>query len=174
MFDFAAWNRSGVLGDVEERLPDVRLAGRLQPAEAEGDARVDIGAYEMSPTEVSETAPVCVGDLDGDAVIGPADLAILLGSWSFPDCADFDLDGLVGAGDLAILLGAWGACPGAPTPQDPFLGQSAMLIAGESTSLAPSSLAWLYGFESVDELATWLASLSPELREALLAPILGE
>ncbi len=53
------------------------------------------------------------GDLDGDGGVGPADLAILLGSWGpcaeCQDCpADLDGDCTVGAADLAILLGNWG------------------------------------------------------------------
>ncbi len=49
-------------------------------------------------------------DLDGDGIVGAADLAILLGSWgSCEGCpADLDGDGAVGAADLAILLGSWG------------------------------------------------------------------
>ncbi len=49
-------------------------------------------------------------DLDGDGIVGAADLAILLGSWaSCKGCpADLDGDDVVGAADLAILLGSWG------------------------------------------------------------------
>ena len=58
-------------------------------------------------------ACTCLGDLDGDFVVGAADLAYLLGHWG--PCvlcaADLDGDGAVGAPDLALLLGAWGACP---------------------------------------------------------------
>ena len=68
----------------------------------------------------------CPGNLDGDAFVGPFDLALLLGSWGL--CADpckpgdpentcaADLNGdcVVGAFDLASLLGAWGPCPGPP------------------------------------------------------------
>lgn len=53
-----------------------------------------------------------VGDLDNDFVVGPADLAILLGAWGpcvTDSCwADIDHDGDVGPIDLAILLGDWG------------------------------------------------------------------
>ncbi len=59
-------------------------------------------------------ACTCLADLDGDAVVGAADLAHLLGSWG--PCAlcpaDLDGDGAVDAADLALLLGSWGACPG--------------------------------------------------------------
>jgi hypothetical protein len=46
-------------------------------------------------------------DLDGDGIVGPSDLAILLGAWGTPGPGDLDGDGVVGSADLAILLGAW-------------------------------------------------------------------
>ncbi len=54
----------------------------------------------------------CPADLDGDGVVGAADLAQLLGGWG-PNPghpADFNGDGVVNAADLAQLLGAWGPC----------------------------------------------------------------
>lgn len=48
-----------------------------------------------------------VGDLDGDHLVGAADLAILLGQWGSKGSADLDGDGVVGAPDLGILLGGW-------------------------------------------------------------------
>ncbi len=68
----------------------------------------------------------CPGNLDEDAIVGPFDLAFLLGTWGqCPDpctpgdpestcAADFNGDCVVGAFDLAFLLGAWGPCPGPP------------------------------------------------------------
>jgi hypothetical protein len=54
-----------------------------------------------------------LGDLDGDGVVGSADLATLLGLWGSEDPSltggDLDGDGSVGVSDLAILLGAWSA-----------------------------------------------------------------
>ena len=51
-----------------------------------------------------------VGDLNGDGVVGAADLAMLLGSWG--PClgcpADLNNDGVVNPTDLAMLLGNWG------------------------------------------------------------------
>ena len=47
------------------------------------------------------------GDLNSDGVVGPADLAILLGGWGQRGPTDLDGDGTTGASDLAILLGAW-------------------------------------------------------------------
>jgi hypothetical protein len=46
-------------------------------------------------------------DLNGDGVVGPADLAILLGGWGQPGATDLDGDGTTGAADLTVLLGAW-------------------------------------------------------------------
>jgi hypothetical protein len=58
----------------------------------------------------------CIGDFDGDGVVGGADLSLMLGGWGLcPDAADCiaDLtgDGLVNGADLSLLLGAWGLCP---------------------------------------------------------------
>ncbi len=62
---------------------------------------------------VADVAPSAGGldsDLDGDGMVGAADLAILLGSWGLCDCCPADLDGncTVAAFDLALLLGDWG------------------------------------------------------------------
>lgn len=52
-----------------------------------------------------------LSDLNGDAVVSGADLAILLGAWgpcgSGPCAADLNCSGTVDAADLAVLLGAW-------------------------------------------------------------------
>jgi hypothetical protein len=53
----------------------------------------------------------CVGDLDGNGIVGAPDLGILLGAWSTSGVGDLNGDFTVNAADLAILLGAWGACP---------------------------------------------------------------
>jgi hypothetical protein len=54
----------------------------------------------------------CQADLNGDGLVDPVDLAILLGEWgpNIGSLADFNDDGLVAADDLAVLLGAWGQC----------------------------------------------------------------
>ncbi|MCA9291649.1 MAG: hypothetical protein KDA25_11020 [Phycisphaerales bacterium] len=54
---------------------------------------------------------VCpAGDLNGDSMVDPTDLAILLAEWGVCiNChADLDLDEMVGPSDLAILLANWG------------------------------------------------------------------
>ncbi len=56
----------------------------------------------------------CDWDLTGDATVGPADLAIILGNWGpvppNDPIADLNNDGVVGPADLAIVLGNWGPC----------------------------------------------------------------
>lgn len=51
-------------------------------------------------------------DFNGDGIVGPFDLATILGSWGpCDDCvADLNGDGIVGPLDLATLLAAWGPC----------------------------------------------------------------
>jgi hypothetical protein len=76
-----------------------------------------IGAYATDGLAPNQGAlalyafatPPCAADLDGDASVGPADLAMLLSAWGTA-MADLDGDGTTGAPDLAALLGAWGAC----------------------------------------------------------------
>lgn len=55
----------------------------------------------------------CDADINGDGLVGPGDLAVLLGSWGENPGSPADLngDGTVGAADLAMLLASWGDCP---------------------------------------------------------------
>ena len=60
--------------------------------------------------------PPCPSDLDGDGVVGLADLAQLLAHYGTTSGAsheegDIDGDGDVDLSDLAQLLGDWGPCP---------------------------------------------------------------
>lgn len=48
-------------------------------------------------------------DLNGDWLVGGADLGITLAQWGGPGTADFNGDGIVNGADIAPLLGAWGA-----------------------------------------------------------------
>lgn len=72
----------------------------------------------MTLEECEEACPAfCTGDLNGDSMVHPSDLAMLLGSWGFcPNCelivcpADLNGDCFVDAADLAMLLGNWGSC----------------------------------------------------------------
>jgi hypothetical protein len=55
----------------------------------------------------------CPADLNGDGMVGPPDLGILLALWStdgMPNGADINGDKTVNAADLGLLIGAWGDC----------------------------------------------------------------
>ena len=58
--------------------------------------------------DVCEAVP---GDINGDGIVGAADLSILLSNWGAGpgSPADLDGDGTVGAADLSALLGLWGS-----------------------------------------------------------------
>lgn len=66
------------------------------------------GAADLDLDGVPD-ACACDADLDGDGMVGPSDLASLLGAWGTPG-ADLDGDGQTGASDLTVLLGSWGDC----------------------------------------------------------------
>jgi len=68
-------------------------AGRLDAA-----AAVELGPPAGDPA-----------DVDGDGIVGGADLGVLLSQWgACAGCAaDLDGDGVVGGADIAVLLGAW-------------------------------------------------------------------
>lgn len=61
---------------------------------------------------VRTTSPfrTCASDLDGDGIVGAADLAAMLGAWGQAGSVDLDGNNRVDSGDLAAMLGAWGAC----------------------------------------------------------------
>ena len=70
------------------------------------------GARYTATYEFVEIA-ACPADLDGNGVVGFADLTQVINAWG--PCAscpeDFDDNGSVGFADLTALLTAWGACP---------------------------------------------------------------
>lgn len=97
--------------------------------------------------------------MNGDGVVGPADLGMLLGSWGTcspcagPPCpADIaGCDGVVNAADLGALLGNWGACDSG---------------GGESMSEPQGS------FESIETFIEYLHSIGEhELAEQIAALI---
>ncbi|MGA1046045.1 MAG: hypothetical protein ACO3ZY_12700, partial [Phycisphaerales bacterium] len=60
-----------------------------------------------TPNDCGDSGARDPADLDGDGIVGAADLALLLGQWGGSGSGDLDGDGTVGAGDLATLLAAW-------------------------------------------------------------------
>ena len=84
----------------------------LQP----GDSGQVLGASLLVDFEVDcdqDGLPdecTCAGDLDGDGLVGGADLSGLLSQWNGTGEADLDSNGVVDGADLAILISAWGSC----------------------------------------------------------------
>jgi len=74
------------------------------------DQRVYSPAFAILGSPVAAATP-CPADLNGDRVVGPADLSTLLNNWGGSGTGDINGDGTVGAADLASLLSAWGTCP---------------------------------------------------------------
>ena len=59
------------------------------------------------PIELSD----CSGDLDGDGIVGGADLGLMLAVWGTDDpAADLNGDGTIGGADIGLLAAAWGPC----------------------------------------------------------------
>ncbi|MAD78489.1 MAG: hypothetical protein CMJ51_03855 [Planctomycetaceae bacterium] len=65
----------------------------------------DAPCVSISNLECGSPSP----DLDGDGIVGGADLGILLADWGRQGGpADLDRDGVVSGGDLGIMLASWG------------------------------------------------------------------
>lgn len=68
-----------------------------------------VGASSWRSWVQAITLPEPSADLNGDGLVGAADLSILLGAWGGSGIGDLNADGVVGPEDLAILLAAWSA-----------------------------------------------------------------
>jgi hypothetical protein len=90
-------------GDVLENTPDLDLNDRIEDGLADSVFTVDMGSFEYR----------CIGDIDGDGVVGIVDFLHLLAAWG-PNPghpADLDRDDSVGILDFLLLLAYWGPCP---------------------------------------------------------------
>ncbi len=67
----------------------------------------------QSALESVDTGEECLGDLDGDAMVGVKDLLVLISQWgSCGGCSgDLDDSGAVNVKDMLALISAWGTCP---------------------------------------------------------------
>jgi len=89
----------------DEQLTD-RSMGRLP----DGGANWVI-LPTSTPSQSNDGEPPCPGDVDGDGLVGVADLLLLLDRWGQSDPhVDIDGSGSVDVGDLLILIAAWGGC----------------------------------------------------------------
>jgi hypothetical protein len=104
-------NRVGVLWGAAS-VDRLRVSAGNDPVPAE------LPSYEIRDwwidnycVRFSDSLLVCEGDLDGDGVVGPGDLAALISGWGGGGAGDLDGSGVVDAADLAALISAWGSCP---------------------------------------------------------------
>ncbi len=78
---------------------------------SERDALLRYLAYPFAdPSFESSASSPCHADLDGDGLVGGADLSELLVHWGMNGKGDLDGNGRVDGADLSLLLLAWGAC----------------------------------------------------------------
>ena len=68
-------------------------------------AVVDMGAFEFGDGDV---VMPCVGDLDGDRIVGQSDLGLLLSAYGLTAVGDLTCDGVTDQADLGILLAEYG------------------------------------------------------------------
>lgn len=71
------------------------------------------GGFEYDFTAMP---PACPGDVNGDNMVGLADIAEIINCWAQPaSCniaADLDSSDSIGLGDLAVIINFWGtSCP---------------------------------------------------------------
>jgi len=151
----------------------------------------EVVLHAFLPVPVPSTLG-CLADLNGDGVVGGADMTLVLGGWSPPGqpctgcCAgDLDGNGVVNAADLTLFLGAWGlACEASAFAAANCGGLSEEFLAGAmtsgeggeseaATSLPPeiAGAISMFGQDSIEGFGTWLAALSPNEAEAVIATL---
>ena len=83
----------------------IRVGGWSDSSEGSGSLIID------GPGECEPPSDSCLGDLNGDDMVGIADLLIVVDQWGQSGSdADIDEDGTVGIGDLLAIVEAWGTC----------------------------------------------------------------
>ncbi len=76
------------------------------------DHTIEAAIDDFQVRRLTCNVPPCLGDLNLDRTVGPADLGILLAAWQSSTGGDLDRDGDTDEADLGILLGNWeNTCP---------------------------------------------------------------
>lgn len=128
-----------------------------------GGALLTTGAWSTS------AAAACAGDINGDGVVGPADLAELLAAWGTP-AGDLDGDGVVGGSDIGILLSGWGDCqPACSTYVE--MDYPGTLVGGAGSALPPVVM---FGHVNVSEIGEPEGSLNFVLDGSLVFATIAE
>jgi len=92
----------------------------------------------ISRPGITSQDPYCVGDLDGDHVVGTEDLMLMLANWDNPywDDGDINGDGYFNVMDFQVLLSYWGvACYGAEL--DPFYREDPLPTINKERGRSP-------------------------------------
>jgi WD40 repeat protein len=110
-FLLAAWDLLQDRTVISITPADAELVGGVNDFDFDRTAYVWAVASGSGMVEAFEPGNSCISDLDGDGIVGGADLAALLAAWGESNSsADQDGDGQVNGFDLAIIVGHWGAC----------------------------------------------------------------
>ncbi len=86
-----------------------------------GESDAQFGIYAVSV--IGESSAGVPGDLNGDGMVGSADLDIVRGNWGQTveagclPCGDPSGDGMVGSADLDVVRANWGATAAAAVPE---------------------------------------------------------
>lgn len=100
-----------------DQLSPATVAFDVMPASSEDcNANMRIDTCEIASGEVEDVnsngvpdSCECIGDLDGDGLVGVDDILTIISSWGGPG-GDADGDGVTGTDDLLIVLSMWGSC----------------------------------------------------------------
>lgn len=109
---FAGVNTSAVPFDRGSDLDTRYVEARLDLEPWESNCQADVCTWLTHPNGLVPAADTCEADLDGDGLVGGADLGVLLTYWGFQGRVPADLngDGVVDGADYGLLLSAWGPC----------------------------------------------------------------
>ena len=79
-----------------------------QHIDDENEEPDDLTPDTEAPEVIEDEEPELPGDIDGDGVVGPADLGMILSFWGQPGKGDLNGDGTTNAADLGMILANWG------------------------------------------------------------------
>jgi hypothetical protein len=103
------WNSTGVATGALPTTTTVTPPASLTPGIY--SLAIVANGIASSPVPFAVSSGPCPGDLNADALVDAADLALLLGQWGASGAGDVDSSGVVDAADLGLMLGGWGPCP---------------------------------------------------------------
>jgi hypothetical protein len=101
---------------LDQMSPDTVAFGLMPASDQDCNANMRIDTCEIAAGELDDAngngvpdVCECLGDLDGDGLVGVDDLLAVVAGWGGPD-GDVDGNGTTDADDLLALLARWGGC----------------------------------------------------------------